>query len=139
MAEAIEMLESLRFFKDPGSANRSAKYRLARPKASSDPARVGMMLSSFDLREAIAWGRPRTEGWKVTSGRVRTERRSGCGKEAREEMICVTRRFVARVLEAISSTFSKSMSRKQPGNKGRVRFHILILKKLSGKKSYLGW
>ena len=82
--------------------------------ASSDPGKVGIMLSSFCLRDATAVKSPRTEGWRQMSGWTSTARRRGCGYDANWDKIDVTSIFVAKEFVGINSTCSNSKSRKVP-------------------------
>jgi hypothetical protein len=78
IVEAIDKFESL-LFGFCIMLSLSFKNFLAAQTASSDPEKVGMMLSNFCLKEAIAVKRPRTEGCKTMSGWIKTALNKGCG------------------------------------------------------------
>ena len=79
IVDTIETLESRLL---EGTFSLSPKYFRAAPMASSEPGKVGMILSNFCRKEAIAVKRPRTEGCNTMSGCIKTARSSGWGYEA---------------------------------------------------------
>ncbi len=111
VADTIDWAESRLL---EGTKTRSERKCFAAKMAASEPAIVGMMLSNFCLREAMAVKSPRTLGCKITSGWVNTALSRGCGYEANWLKMEVTSKFVARLLLGISSTFSNRRSRKGP-------------------------